>query len=59
MAGRSSTKMSKDYLHLHLQFVLKDTVELLDVMLEEGIQTLPSERFGQLGGTCRAQTGIE
>jgi len=39
------------YLHLGLQFILKDAVELLDVMLKKRVKRLPPERLGQLRST--------
>lgn len=42
--GRSS-------LHLDFQLVLKDTAELLDVVLHERIEGFPSKRFCELSGS--------
>lgn len=45
------------YLHLAFQVILKDTVELLDVMLHEALQRVPAKGLGQFRGANRVDAG--
>ena len=40
------------HLHFALQLVLEDTVEFLDIVLQERIEGFPAKRFGQFGCAC-------
>ena len=45
------------YLHLAFQVILKDTVELLDIMLHEALQRVPAKGLGQFRGANRVGAG--
>lgn len=44
-------------LHLGLELVAQDAVELLHVVLQERVEALPAERLGELGRACGSDAG--
>jgi hypothetical protein len=46
---------SNTNLHLLLQLVREDSVEFLDVMLHKRVERFPTERLGELVGTCEEE----